>query len=47
MVLIEKKCPGDGSCNGKGTCDSLTGICGCLPGFGGQTCKGSPLPFKK
>jgi len=38
-----KRCPGDGICSGKGTCDETRGFCDCLNGFVGESCQCMPF----
>ena len=40
-ILLEFKCPGDGTCSSQGTCNEMTGICICNSGFEGNTCQGN------
>eukprot|EP01118_Nematostelium_gracile_P008812 TRINITY_DN2930_c0_g1_i1.p1 TRINITY_DN2930_c0_g1~~TRINITY_DN2930_c0_g1_i1.p1 ORF type:complete len:596 (+),score=134.42 TRINITY_DN2930_c0_g1_i1:37-1788(+) len=36
-------CPGTPACSGHGTCDTRTGICKCISGWGGDDCSASLL----
>lgn len=39
-----RQCPGNSPCSGRGTCNGVTGVCLCMPGWGGADCSLAQCP---